>query len=165
MADLRWDDVKDLLALDGADEDGNVWEGRIATTTLRDWRSLIVLAKSQRWRIEFVADGRVVPTPDKDTDLFSPTANAILTLNLWPAPQIQASCWLLTPEEITFDLDLHEVTSQELFDEVCGFLREVGRELGKSVLVTPESGDTPLLYDAAADRVTLAGGDDAEEDF
>jgi hypothetical protein len=53
------------------------------------------------------------------------------------------------------DFSPEELQGQERLDLLCGFLRVVGRRLGKPVILTPESSpDHPLIgYDVDADRV------------
>jgi hypothetical protein len=60
-------------------------------------------------------------------------------------------------EEIDFDVDLRELQGQERLDVFCSFLREIGRRLGKPVLMHPEGAhDHPVLgFDVEADRVVL----------
>ncbi len=41
-------------------------------------------------------------------------------------------------DEIDFDVDLRELQGQDRLDVLCGFLREIGRRLGKQVLMDPE---------------------------
>lgn len=60
-------------------------------------------------------------------------------------------------KEIDFDVDLRELQGQERLDVFCGFLRAIGRRLGKPVLMDPEGdyGHPVLGFDVEADRVVL----------
>jgi hypothetical protein len=60
-------------------------------------------------------------------------------------------------EQIDGDVDVRELQSQERLDILCGFLRDVGRALGKPVWMTPEAiPDRPVLaYRVEADQVVL----------
>jgi hypothetical protein len=60
-------------------------------------------------------------------------------------------------DEVDFDVDLRELQGQEPLDVFCGFLRAIGRRLGKPVLMDPEGGyGHPVLgFDVEADRVVL----------
>lgn len=60
-------------------------------------------------------------------------------------------------EEIDFDVDLSELQGQERLDVFCGFSREIGRRLGKPVLMHPEGahGHPVLGFDVEADRDVL----------
>ncbi|MFE5507420.1 hypothetical protein ACFQ73_32965, partial [Amycolatopsis japonica] len=44
-----------------------------------------------------------------------------------------------SPENGDFDLGLRELQAQAGVDILCGFLTDMGRELGKSVLMTSEA--------------------------
>lgn len=59
--------------------------------------------------------------------------------------------------ESSFDVDLRELQGQERLDVFCGVLREIGRRLGKQVLMDPEGdyGHPVLGFDVEADRVVL----------
>ncbi|MER6664632.1 hypothetical protein ABT256_08785 [Amycolatopsis japonica] len=62
------------------------------------------------------------------------------------------------PENGDFDVDLRELQGQAGVDILCGFLTDIGRELGKPVLMTPEGGSPahPVLgFDPEQDRVVL----------
>jgi LSD1 subclass zinc finger protein len=52
-------------------------------------------------------------------------------------------------DEVDFDVDLRELQGQERLDVFCGFLREIGRRLGKPVLMDPE-GATAIRCSASA---------------
>jgi hypothetical protein len=58
---------------------------------------------------------------------------------------------------IDFDVDLRELQGQVQLNVLCGFLRAIGRSLGKPVLLSPEtdSGHPVLGFDVEADRVVL----------
>ncbi|SEB30256.1 hypothetical protein SAMN04490356_0182 [Streptomyces melanosporofaciens] len=60
-------------------------------------------------------------------------------------------------DEVDFDVDLRELRGQDRLDVFCGFLREIGRRLGKPVLMDPEGdcGHPMLGSDVEADRVVL----------
>ncbi|MBP2056752.1 hypothetical protein J2Z21_009771 [Streptomyces griseochromogenes] len=66
--------------------------------------------------------------------------------------------------EVDFDVDLRELQGQEWLDVFCGFLREIGRGLGKPVLTDSESdyGRPVLGFDVEADRVALLAGPQVE---
>ncbi|MEQ4724451.1 hypothetical protein [Nonomuraea sp. B19D2] len=61
---------------------------------------------------------------------------------------------------IDFDVDLRELQGQEGVDTLCDFLRTIGSELGKPVLMTPEGGsqEHPVLgFDPVVSKVVLLG--------
>jgi hypothetical protein len=60
-------------------------------------------------------------------------------------------------DEVDFDVDLRELQGQDRIDVFCGFLRKIGRRLGKPVLMDSEGdcGCPVLGFDVEADRVVL----------
>lgn len=60
-------------------------------------------------------------------------------------------------DEVDFDVDLRELQGQDRLDVFCGFLREIGRQLGKPVLMDPEGdyGQPVIGFDVEADRVVF----------
>lgn len=155
VTDLRWEDVKGWFDLE---INGDLPDGQVTGTTLEDWRSLVSLAHERGWRLELFEDGREVSPDDRGGDVFARVHEVAVTLRLWLTEEIGVNLWFFSPEEINFDIDLRELQSQQRLDVLCDFLRSVGRRLGKSVLVTPESGSelqTDLSYEVAADRVAL----------
>ncbi|MGJ6964879.1 hypothetical protein ACSDR0_23495 [Streptosporangium sp. G11] len=85
------------------------------------------------------------------------SGNASPALRVWPAPEVLAIFRFYVDETVDFDIDLRELQGQERLDLLCGFLRAIGRRLGKPVLMTPEGDDHhPVLgFDVTADRVVL----------
>ncbi|MFI5560174.1 hypothetical protein ACIA2T_12920 [Amycolatopsis japonica] len=62
------------------------------------------------------------------------------------------------PENGDFDVDSRELQGQAGVDILCGFLTDIGRELGKPVLMTQEGGSPahPVLgFDPEHYRVVL----------
>jgi hypothetical protein len=60
----------------------------------------------------------------------------------WPAADVLAIFRIHADDEVDFDVDPRELQGQERLDVFCGFLREIGRRLGKPVLMeygTPKS--------------------------
>ncbi|ELP67136.1 hypothetical protein STRTUCAR8_04120 [Streptomyces turgidiscabies Car8] len=87
------------------------------------------------------------------------SARDVPDLRVWPAPDVLVIFRLESADEIGCDVDLRELQGQERLDLLCGFLRAIGRRLGKPVVLTPE-GDRrqsrPVLgFDVASDRVVL----------
>ena len=77
-------------------------------------------------------------------------------LRVWPVPGVLAIFRIVSAGEIEFDVDLRELQGQAGVDVLCGLLAEIGRELGKPVVMTSEGGSPahPLLgFDPVLDRV------------
>lgn len=97
-----------------------------------------------------------------------PRAEAVLSraadaecpdLRVWPTADVLAIFSFQVDVEVDFDIDidLRELQGQGRLDVLCGFLRDVGRRLGKSVLMDPagEYGYPVLGFDVETDRVVL----------
>ncbi|SEE24202.1 hypothetical protein SAMN05428939_7849 [Streptomyces sp. TLI_105] len=78
-------------------------------------------------------------------------------LRVWPTVDVLAVFRFHADDEVDFDVDLRELQGQERLDVFCGFLQEIGRRLGKPVLMDPEGdyGHPVLGFDVEADRVVL----------
>jgi hypothetical protein len=93
-----------------------------------------------------------------------PRADAVLSrltdvecpeLRVWPSTEVLAIFRFHAAEEIDFDVDLRELQGQMRLDLLCRFLRDIGRRLGKPVLMDPEGeyGHPVLGFDVETDRV------------
>jgi hypothetical protein len=91
--------------------------------------------------------------------LSRPTDAECPELRVWPTADVLAIFRFLADDEVDFDLDLRELQGQDRLDVLCAFLREIGRRLGKPVLMDPEGeyGRPVLGFDVEADRVVLLG--------
>ncbi|MFF7194295.1 hypothetical protein ACFZAM_11365 [Streptomyces sp. NPDC008079] len=156
MSELRWDDVKPFFDLE--------WEGRlpdvwIEQTTVEDWQKVFDLVGETGWRSEYAEGGAVMPLPRAEAVLSRPDDADCADLRVRPTRDVLAIFRMESADEIGFDVDLRELQGQERLDVLCGFLRALGRRLGKPVVMTPE-GDVdrrhPVLgFDVEADRVVL----------
>jgi hypothetical protein len=84
-------------------------------------------------------------------------AGAAARRRAWPTADVLAIFRFLDDEVVDFDTDLRELQGQERLDVLCGFLREIGRRLGKPVLMGAEGADghSILGSDVETDRVVL----------
>jgi len=153
-SDLAWDIVKELF---DPEEMGSLPDLRVPDTAAGDWQSLLDLVVERGWSHEYL---------EGDTELPLPRAAAVLArsadaecpqLRVRPAYGMLAIFRFLADEEIDFDVDLRELQGQERLDLFCGFLRTLGRRLGKPVFMDPQGfyGRPILAYDVGPDRVVL----------
>ncbi|WP_017580182.1 hypothetical protein [Nocardiopsis valliformis] len=152
MADLLWDDVKDLF---DPHTMGSLPDLRIPDTTVNDWQTLLHLVVERGWRHRYSEGDAVAPLPQAQTVLSRPADAECPRLRVWPSDGVLAIFCFYAPDEIDFDVDLRELQGQERLDVLCGFLAEIGRRLGKPVLMDPEGdyGHPVLGFDVRADRV------------
>ncbi|MFI7120465.1 hypothetical protein [Amycolatopsis sp. NPDC049868] len=155
MADLQWDEVKNFF---DPDLMGALPDVFVPGTSAEDWQRVFDLAQARGWQREFRQGDMTLPLPSAAEVLARPSDAELVELKIWPVPGVLAIFRIRVAEEIDFDIDLRELPGQTGVDILCGFLTDIGRELGKPVLMTPEGGsqDHPVLgFDPAHDRVVL----------
>jgi hypothetical protein len=113
---------------------------RIIATTIDDWQEMLSMARSRGWRYEYEEQGRVVRMPVEADDILRRAATAFPVVRMWPARDLLAIFRPARVDEIEFDVDLRELQGQQQLDELCAFLRAIGRRLNKPVLMYPEGG-------------------------
>ncbi|HZM81715.1 MAG TPA: hypothetical protein VFC19_38840 [Candidatus Limnocylindrales bacterium] len=154
MSDLLWDDIRadlDLVA------NGVLPDGCVPEATAADWNAVVALSRSRGWRTELVENGERVPLREGDTLHFPGPDDPSVTMSIWPVPAIRVNFFVYSPDEINFDIDLRELQTQERLDQLCDFLRAMGQELRKPILITPEGASNALHpfmeYDPDLDRI------------
>lgn len=153
MQDLRWDEVRSFF---DPDLMGALPDVFVPAASAEDWQSVFDLVKTRGWRWEFRQGATASPLPLAKDALARPVGAELAELRVWPVPGMLAIFRLMSAEEIDFDIDLRELQGQAGVDTLCGFLTEIGRELRKPVLMTPEGGSQahPVLgFDPTLDRV------------
>ncbi|GGT46038.1 hypothetical protein ACFFV7_38830 [Nonomuraea spiralis] len=126
--------------------------------TVEDWQSVLDLVRARGWQWRYSEGDTVLPMPTAAEVLARPPEAETVLLRVWPAPGVLAIFRLMSETEIDFDVDLHELQGQEGVDVLCDFLRAIGGELGKPVLMTPEGGNQehPVLgFDPVVSKVVL----------
>ncbi|MGA5729075.1 hypothetical protein ACPCI1_10540 [Streptomyces seoulensis] len=154
MADLLWDDVRCFF---DPNLMGSLPDVRVPDCSVEDWQAVLDLVEARGWKCQYSEGETVLPMPWAATVLSRPTDAECPNLRVWPADDVLAIFRFLDDETVDFDVDLRQLQGQERLDVLCGFLREIGRCLGKPVLMDPEGDyDHPVLgFDVAADRVVL----------
>jgi hypothetical protein len=153
VSDLLWDDVKEWLDLEW---NGSLPNVTVTGTTAADWQAVIDMIRSKGLAYEYTEDSRALRLPGSVQTMFARAA-ASVKLAVVISPGITAHFWPLETGSIDFDLDLNELQTQASLDALCTFLRAIGRQLGKPVLLSPEGFDVePVLgYQPAVDRVVV----------
>ncbi|MCX5166649.1 hypothetical protein OG616_01305 [Streptomyces antibioticus] len=154
MGDLAWDDVSCFFDTDLM---GRLPDVRVPDTSVEDWQAVLDLIDVRGWKSEYSEGTMVLPLPAAAAVLSRPGDAECPNLRVWPTADVLAIFRFGGADEIDFDVDLWEVRGQERLDVFCGFLGEIGRRLGKPVLVEPEGcyGRPVLGFDVDADRVVL----------
>ncbi len=155
MPDLLWDDVASFFDLDLM---GRLPDVVVPDASVEDWQAVLDLVSVSGWKFQYSEGDAVLPVPRAETVLSRPADAECPELRVWPTADVLAIFRFWAVEEIDFDIDLRELQGQERRDVLCGFLRVVGRRLGKPVLMVSEGGDhgDPLLgFDVEADQVVV----------
>ncbi|MEB8339543.1 hypothetical protein [Streptomyces endophyticus] len=154
MADLLWDDVSCFF---DPDLMGSLPDVRVPGASVEDWQSVLDLAVERGWKCQYSEGETVFSVPRAEAVLARPADAECPNLRVWPVAGVLAIFRFYADDEIDFDVNLRELQGQERLDVFCGFLRDIGRHLGKPVLMDPESdsGHPVLGFDVEADRVVL----------
>jgi hypothetical protein len=155
MPDLLWDDVVSFF---DPDLMGSLPDVVVPGASVEDWQALLDLVSVSGWTFQYSEGETVLPVSRAEAVLSRPADAESPELRVWPAADVLAIFRFWAVEEIDFDVDLRELQGQERLDVFCGFLRVVGRRLGKPVLMDAEGGDHshPVLgFDVEADQVVL----------
>ncbi|MEU5044376.1 hypothetical protein [Streptomyces griseorubiginosus] len=154
MADLLWDDVSCFF---DPDLMGSLPDLRVPDASVEDWQAVLDLVEARGWKCQYSEGETVLPVPRAEAVLSRPADAECADVRVWPTADVLAIFRFHDDEVIDFDVDLRELQGQERLDVFCGFLREIGRRLGKPVLMGPEGDyDHPVLgFDVEADRVVL----------
>ncbi|NGO79183.1 hypothetical protein G6045_26540 [Streptomyces sp. YC504] len=154
VADLLWDDVKCFFDPDFM---GSLPDVRVPDASAQDWQAVLDLVAEEGWKCQYSEGEAVLPVPRAEVVLSRPADAECPALRVWPTADVLAIFRFHADDEVDFDVDLRELQGQERLDVFCSFLREIGRRLGKPVLMDPEgdSGHPVLGFDVEADRVVL----------
>ena len=154
MSDLLWEHVKCFF---DPDLMGSLPDVRVPDASVEDWQAVLDLVAEKRWKYQYSEGETVLPMPPVEAVLSRPADAKYPELRVWPTADVLAIFRFYAADEVDFDVDLRELQGQERLDVFCGFLRAIGRRLGKPVLMDLEgdNGHPVLGYDVEADRVVL----------
>lgn len=154
MADLLWDDVRCFF---DPDLMGALPDVRVPRASVEDWQAVLDLVAEKGWSCRYSEGDSVLPVPRAEVALSRQADAECSELRVWPSADVLAIFRFHAAQEVDFDVDLRELQGQERLEVFCGFLREIGRRLGKAVLMDPEGdyGRPMLGFDVEADRVVL----------
>jgi len=154
VADLLWDDVSSFFDPDAMESLPDV---RVPDVSVEGWQAVLDLVAEKGWKCEYLEGATVLAVPRAEAVLSRPVGAECPTLRVWPTADVLAVFRFLDDEVVDFDVDLRELQGQERLDVLCGFLREIGRRLGRPVLMDGEGAcGRPILgFDVESDRVVL----------
>ncbi|MFE4256499.1 hypothetical protein ACFRU3_45215 [Streptomyces sp. NPDC056910] len=150
MADLLWDDVSCFFDPGLMRSQPDV---RVPGASVDDWQSVLDLVVERGWKCQYSEGETELPVPRAEAVLARPADAECPGLRVWPVAGVLSIFRFHADDEIDFDVNLRELQGQERLDVFGGFFREIGRRLGKPVLMDPEgaSGHPVLGFDVEAD--------------
>jgi hypothetical protein len=129
---IRWETCRRAFEPDGALRDIYVHG-----TTIEHWRTLFDALRAT-YAMEYSIDSTARPLPALVDEASTTRDTASPSLHFCVG-SIVVACHFFTTDEIEFDIDPREVTSQAALDELLGFLQLVGDTLGKAVIMSYEN--------------------------
>ncbi|CAL9335228.1 hypothetical protein SUDANB176_00151 [Streptomyces sp. enrichment culture] len=154
MTDLLWDEVKCFF---DPDLMGPLPDVRVPDVSVEGWQAVLDLVAEKGWKCQYSEGETVLPVPRAEAVLSRPADAECPNLRVWLTADVLAIFRFLDDEVVDFDVDLRELQGQERIDVLCSFFREIGRRLGRSVLMDAEGayGHPILGFDVETDRVVL----------
>ena len=153
MPDLLWDEVKNFF---DPDLMGALPDVFVPGTSVEDWQALFDLVQTHGWKWQYSEGLTELPLPLAAAVLARPADSEIAELRVWPVPGVLVIFRIMAADEIDFDVDLRKLQGQAGVDVLCHLLSDIGRELGKPVVMTSEGGSLAhpvLAFDPFLDRV------------
>lgn len=146
---LAWDEVSEDWRSEGELRDLYVFE-----TTEEEWQRVVDAVRT-RWPSAFLADGQPAEMPAGVPQIFEMALSQALLWRIALREGLSANCHFFVREEIEFDVDPREVSSQRGLDAVCEFVRIVGQAASKAVVLTMESSPELVIasYEPSTDQI------------
>ena len=153
---LRWADVEGFF---DPETNGHFPNLIVQDASDADWETLLDLIRLQGWVWGYAS--RRAPGSGNDPRRGTPSLAALRSshqmLAIWPTHAgFQVNFFPdLGPQGMRFDVDLQQLRGQQELNQLCKFIRLIGRTLGKSVVMSPEGdeGHPFLRFDVEADAV------------
>lgn len=101
------------------------------------WLIALDLVAEKGWKCQYSEGETMLPAPQAEVVLSRPADAECPNLRVWPAADVLAIFRSHSADDVDFDVELQELQGQERLDLFCGFLLEIGRRLGKPVLMDP----------------------------
>lgn len=128
---MRYSDLSDEF-----DVDGSLRDIYALNTSVSDWNRLLHLTPSLG-AFAYFRDGEEAPLPTDANLVFADVDHSHLLRFSLGGPTINTHFFV--EDEIEFDLDPSEITSQSDLDLILEFCASVGRGIGYDIRITPEN--------------------------
>ena len=137
-----------------ADSDPSLRDVYVLGTDQGDWETFLAFLPGSPWCWQLRVDNRPAALPADLATLWSELGpdqcRPLLCLDV---AGVTLCCHFFSFDQIEFDLDSRELTNAETLAGILGFMAAIGRLLGRTVILTPEScPERPYFrYDPAQD--------------
>lgn len=122
--------------------DGSLRDIYALDTSVTDWNRLLNLSPSLG-EAAYFRGGKAAPLPTSASSIFEDVDHSHLLQFSLGGPVINTHFFIA--DEIEFDLDPKEITSQVDLDLVLDFCASVGRGIQRDIRITPEN-DPDIFY-------------------
>ena len=130
---MNWQEVESVF-----EWDGSLLDLYVLNTDIEDWQSALDFLRTSGYPLFYAVNNIIAELPTDVAAIFRVHEEANVWLRI-DASGITILCHFFTDEEIEFDIDPREVSNEEQFGYLCGFVRGLGQYLNRSVILTPES--------------------------
>lgn len=125
------------LSKNDFDADGALRDIYVHNIGWPEWRIALDVVASYPYK--FTVDGDERPLPASVSDIFEMNKAATAGLS-WDVGKLHIWCCFFNQDEIKFHFTPEDVASKEGFNELVAFIKRLGSELRKPVIVTHENG-------------------------
>ncbi|MCA0869961.1 hypothetical protein LCL97_03950 [Seohaeicola saemankumensis] len=143
---MRYSDLSEEFEVDGSLRDIYV-----LNTSVSDWNRLLQLTPDLGG-FAYFCDGEEAPLPTDANLLFGDFNHSHLLRFSLGRPTINTHFFV--EDEIEFDLDPSEITSQSDLDLVLDFFARIGRGIGRDIRITPENASDVVYLHYSAKQET-----------
>jgi len=138
---MEWERRKGIFAWDGSLRDIYV-----LGTDASDWQRLLDFLRLAPYDLRYTVGEQAQPLPDHINAVFARTMDEPRAALSVDGPRLKLMCHFFWLEEIEFDLDPRVIDGEARLERLLEFMRELGRRLGKDVILTPENMPGRPLY-------------------
>lgn len=130
---MNWQDVEAEFEWDGSLRDLYVLE-----TDRETWQKALDFLRTSAYPLSYFVDGEGAELPAEVAAIFSrrSATSPLLSVDVYG---IHINCHFFVEEQIEFDVDPREVNDEARFGHLCEFIQRLGQNLGRSVILTPET--------------------------
>lgn len=126
--------------------DGSLRDLYVLHTTIADWQMLLDHLKAAPYRISYTLDGNVAELPAQVGDIFAARHLSAPLLSIL-LEGMQLNCHFFTAEQIEFDLDPRQVTTEARYEALLRFIVDLGHVLGRRLILTEENAPEAVWFD------------------